>query len=420
MSDEVRPDGPAERAAGPSAAPEALPLRRKFSRQAVAPEPVPAGEEELPEDQSAESAPRQRRKQGSESSASQSAAVPVPSKESAHRSSVGGGAIVSRIPAARGGKLLESERRLLSAEFALDKSDLFPRSRPLTSIAPGTRAPMLHMASEQYVELASTRRFKKLAAAAAAEQAEEHRRQMEAGSTPGAGAQVAMAAMGACTFGAQGVLAGVSVMQLFVVPGATVRELSLHLAYAPVAVQVHSALVFLALVSFIGAADVFAFDIRGARYATGIAVCSYAAATVLLAFELPLDFSLQNAYDVRREAIAAHLAAADGDPARFFFPRGNTTWFPFPGAPPVGLLVGPASSAPSLFDLDAERGSPLTSMLLSSSTISIWYALIIMRSIAVVVGWIALCLHASPRPYVLPPLPDQRGSMSETRPLAHG
>jgi hypothetical protein len=344
----------------------------------------------------------------------------VPTRELAPRSSVGGGAVASRIPAARGGKLLESERRLLSTAVTLGKADLFPRSRPLTSIAPGTRAPMLHVASEQYVELASTRRFKKLAAAAAAEQAEEHRRRMEAGSTPGAGAQVAMAAIGACTFGAQGVLAGVSLMQLFVVPGASVREISLHLAYAPIAVRVHSALVFLSLVSFIGAADVFAFGIRGARHATGIAACSYAAAVAMLAFELPLDFSLQSASDVRRDAIAAHLAAADGHPERFFFPLGNTTWFPFPGEPPVDLPVGSASSVPSMFDFDAEDGTPLTSTRWSSSAMSIWYALIIMRSIAVIIGWVALSLHASPRPYVLPPLPDQRGSMSEARPLARG
>jgi hypothetical protein len=279
---------------------------------------------------------------------------------------------------------------------------------------------MLHMATEQYVELAGTRRFKKLAAAAATQQAEEHRRQMEAGTTPGAGAQVAMAAMGACTYGAQGVLAGVSLMQLFVVPGAAVRELSLHLAYAPIAVQLHSALLFLSLVSFIGAADGFAFDIRGARYATGIAACSYAAAIVMLAFELPLDFSLQAAYDVRRDAISAHLAAADGVPERFFFPLGNTTWFPFPADLPVSHPAGSDSSSPSLFDFEGEEGSPLTSMRLSVSAISTWYALIVTRSIAVVVGWIALCLHASPRPYVLPPLPDQRGSMAETRPLARG
>jgi len=102
---------------------------------------------------------------------------------------MGGGSISSRIPAARGGKLLESERRLLLVEVDLDKGDLFPRSRKPTSLAP-TRAPMLDAAHEQYVEIAITRRFKKLSAVAAEQ--EEQRRQLEAASTPGAGPQVCM------------------------------------------------------------------------------------------------------------------------------------------------------------------------------------------------------------------------------------
>ena len=53
--------------------------------------------------------------------------------------------------------------------------------------------------------------------------------------------QVAMGLVGATVFAAQGMLAGFSVMQLFVIPRANVSELSLHLAYAPLAVSLQSA-----------------------------------------------------------------------------------------------------------------------------------------------------------------------------------
>mmetsp|Transcript_25097 Transcript_25097/g.76190 ORF Transcript_25097/g.76190 Transcript_25097/m.76190 type:complete len:405 (-) Transcript_25097:650-1864(-) len=389
-------------AAGSTASARAL-RRKAASRQGVAPEPS-AVPPQLP------SEPQDRRRQQVSCEPGLLTASPIPPC----RTSVGGGTVASRIPAARGGKLLEAERKLLLTSVDLDKGDLFPPSRRPESIAPSSRAPVLNVANDQYVELASTRRFKKLAAAAAAEQAEEHRRQIEAGSTPGAGAQVAMGTMGACIFAAQGILAGISVMQILMVPPASVNEISLHLAYAPLAVSIQSAVLFLSLVSFIGAADVFAFDARGARYTTGIAVASYAIAILMLAFELPLDFSLQAAIDLRRMAIADHLAAADGVPENFFSPLGNTTWFQFPPD------IAPEDAPWSMFDFEVEKGSTLTSTRISHSTVSVWYALIIVRTIAVVLAWLALSLHASARPYLLPPFPDIRGSMSESRPLTSG
>jgi len=71
-------------------------------------------------------------------------------------------------------------------------------------------------------------------------------------------------------------------------------------------------------------------------------------------------------------------------------------------------------------DEDGGR-SPFYSLKLTHSVLTLWYALIVTRSILAMVGWLLLCRHASPRAYVLPPYPyPDRGSLTETRPLTHG
>ena len=188
----------------------------------------------------------------------------------------------------------------------------------------------------------------------------------------------------------QGVLAGASLLQALALPvGSGSDELSPFLAYAPLAINLQAALLWLALLAFLGAADAVCCAPAGTLSVAAGACGCFFAAVLLLALELPLDVALEIGHEERLPALRSLLESAGDDPRLFFFPRGNTT---FLGAPvPMG------------FEAEGDEG-PFLSMRLSKDALSVWQWLVALRTIATLAGYALYCGHLSPASFALPPL----------------
>jgi len=274
------------------------------------------------------------------------------------------------VPSARGEKLHSTDQKLLRSPVQLDESDLFPSDQdPRFLVQPPV--PSLGAHGETYAEgVGGGRRFRKTMGAdgerlltSASAVADAQALRLPAIS-PLAGTQAAFFLMGVCFHGSAGVVAGLSLAQSLASPGFGKATLTMHMAYASVALVLQRATNALGLFAFIGATDRH----LGARtWSSGVVVCLCAPhrptprpvsaahpprvtapAThpppsvpppptpyhpvadgfyaMLVAMQLPVDAVLHDGRRERVPAMLAHLLAAGDDPE--LLRLDDTTAFP--------------------------------------------------------------------------------------------
>jgi len=209
---------------------------------------------------------------------------------------------------------------------------------------------------------------------------------------PTGGSQASLFLMGFVCFAAQGIFAGVSLMQALLLPGMGVDDLALHLAYAPLAMPLQISCQLLAFAAFMGASDAAAAHQRsnvqhpheGLRGCSYLAIWLYGGALLALALQLPIDLGLEMGLDERSDFLHQRLAAAGGDP-RDFLSR------------PVNLTETP--------QLELESGSYLE-LRLSSGVLDFLYVLSVVRAALALLAWALLASERGSTRFALPPLSE--------------
>ncbi len=282
--------------------------------------------------------------------------------------------------------LAEHERQLLAEPVRLEKGDRF-RGREI-HIPVEEPAPIIGHSDATYAEVASTRAFVRISNTPGAaprrgptDEAGIHEAFEHAMATSPSGAtQGGMLFIGMVLHISQGGLAGACVMQLATMAWPNDASLCPYLAYGRIAVPCQRSLQVLAAFGFLGACDLHA---ARQRWQTRAMLLLYALVIFTLVASLPTDLAMSIGRTSRYGMLGASLTAAGTNPV---------LWTP-------NLLN----------ETKLETGSGAFSTKLSSSQLSLWQSLMLLRTISALLGWAIACSLDSAAAFAVPPLPSAPG-----------
>lgn len=294
--------------------------------------------------------------------------------------------------------LADEERMLLGQPVRLDRADIYPSSaEPHFLVEPP--APEIGEVHARYVELPgldgvkSFRRLRNGARATPSAIPEGSTERASGESSGGSSADVPSGAtqlvamiMGIIIHLGQGLLAGVSLIQLASTPWPDDGTLSRPMAYATVALPMHRTIALLSGVSFLAACDLHA---AAPRVTTAVLVLLYALIVILSLLSLPTDVALHvgrsSRVDALQDALDATVTSLVTNSSLH-----HVEYIPFrPDEMP---------------ELSLEDGGGFFSTALSARQFGFWQALMAFRAVLACICWLLASLLQSRVAFEVPPI----------------